>query len=69
MINVVLVDDEEVGVEVINILLSVYEDIQVTGKYTNPYDALDHVEHHDVNVLFLDIEMPGLMGTTLAEQI
>lgn len=69
MINVLLVDDEEVGMEVIHILLSAYEDIYVCGKYTNPYDALDHVDHHDVDAIFLDIEMPELSGINLAERI
>lgn len=34
--------------------------------FSSPMDALDHLEDHDVDVAFLDIEMNGISGINLA---
>ncbi|WP_018391879.1 response regulator [Bacillus sp. 37MA] len=69
MIKTVLVDDEEVGMEVIRFLLADDPDVQICGAYTNPFAALDHLEQQEVDAFFLDIEMPGMSGIDLARHI
>ncbi|MCE7791740.1 response regulator [Salipaludibacillus sp. CUR1] len=65
--NVLIVDDEILALDYLENLLV------RTGKMTNIYrfsdseQALKAIELHLVDVLFLDIEMPGLNGFELAE--
>ena len=39
------------------------------GAYKSPYDALDFIKGSSPDVVFLDIEMPGLTGIDLARKI
>ncbi|WP_144512801.1 response regulator [Bacillus sp. FJAT-22090] len=67
--RVLLVDDEEIALDVNEIRLNELEGVEVVGKYTNPYLALEQLEKVDVDVVFLDMEMGGVHGLELAEMI
>ena len=41
----------------------------VSGSSTDPVDALEQLHHADIDVLFLDIQMPGLNGFQLLERV
>ncbi|MBR2175344.1 MAG: response regulator transcription factor [Clostridia bacterium] len=36
-------------------------------KTANPFELLEHIKHNDVDVLFLDIDMPSLNGMDIAQ--
>jgi two-component SAPR family response regulator len=42
---------------------------EVTGCFSNPFEALEAVRSRRPDVLFLDISMPGMSGLELAERI
>jgi len=67
--RVLLIDDEELSLEVMEIMLQEMEQIEVVGKYTNPLEALKDLDALQVNVIFLDMEMPGMHGLEFAEKV
>ena len=70
MIEVVLVDDEVLALKNLNFVLSQFEeDIVVLDMLSNPLEALVRIGALKPHVVFLDIEMPGLNGFNVAEEI
>ena len=55
-------DDEQPALEELNFLLSSLADIKVIGQGHNGVEAIKLVEDLEPDLLFLDIEMPGLNG-------
>src|SRR5437667_7404801 len=43
--------------------------LEIVGAATDPEDALAFLQRHDVDALFLDIQMPGLTGFELLAKL
>jgi two-component system LytT family response regulator len=69
MLRVYVVDDERLAVERLARLLEATRRVQIVGTATDPEDALAFLRDHVVDVLFLDIQMPGLTGFELLEKL
>lgn len=70
MIKTVIIDDEMNCVEVLEILLNKnFEDIDIVNKFTSSQKALEYLKTHDVDLVFLDIQMPFMTGIDLLEKI
>ena len=70
MIRSILVDDEVHSLDALAILLSDYcPQVEVVAKCASPQLALDLIRTASPDLLFLDIEMPGLNGFELLEQL
>ena len=69
MIRAFIVDDERLAVERLTRLLVQTGRVDVVGAWTVPEDALDAMAGAQADVLFLDIQMPGLTGFELLEQL
>ncbi|MBK3495847.1 response regulator [Viridibacillus sp. YIM B01967] len=67
--RVLLIDDEEIALEVLEIMISKIEGIEIVGKYTNPLLALQELLKVQVDVVFLDMEMPEIHGIEFAEKV
>ena len=67
--KVILVDDEQLLLDDLAEVLGAYVDMEICGRFTNSQDALDCVRHSCPDVVFLDINMPGMSGMELAEQV
>jgi two-component system, LytTR family, response regulator len=67
--RVMLVDDERPCLDELEYLLAQHGDITITGTYTNPLEALEAVKHSASDTAFLDISMPYMSGTELAEAL
>lgn len=67
--NVILVDDESLALEYLEQLLNNIGGLNIIGKYTNPAEAKSSILREKPSIVFLDIEMPGLNGIELAENI
>ncbi len=61
-INVMIVDDEPLAHDVLCHHLAAYDTIQVVAQCYNATQALAHLAAHQVDVIFLDIQMPALSG-------
>lgn len=64
--RVILVDDEPIALELLKLMLSSYEDVEITGAYTEPIEALKNIDKTKPDVVFLDIEMGSMGGLELA---
>jgi len=67
--RVILIDDEQLALDVLEIQLQKFVDIEVVKTFTDPSQAMTELKHLSVNVVFLDIEMPGYFGLQLAEDL
>jgi two-component system, LytTR family, response regulator len=64
-----LVDDERLAVQRLSRLIGETGRADVAGSTTDPHEARAFLNQHSVDVLFLDIQMPGLTGFELLEQL
>lgn len=63
MIKIALVEDNIVSLKALEEKLSAFEDITVLFTAKNGWEAIDNtVEHPGIDLLLMDIEMPGLNG-------
>jgi len=70
MIRVILVDDEPQSCKSLAIKLKdVAEDVEIIGTYHHPERAITGIRKSKPDVVFLDIEMPGINGFQLLEKL
>lgn len=63
MIKAVIVDDEPKAIQSLSWELSNFSDeIEVIKSFTSPEDAIDYLNNHMLDCLFLDIQMPTMDG-------
>lgn len=62
MINCMLVDDEPLAMEVIASYLAKITGFQIVAKCKNALEAFDVLQKKEVDLIFLDINMPQLSG-------
>jgi two-component system LytT family response regulator len=67
MIRALVVDDEPLVRERLRTLLSVHADVQVVGERGDGPTALEAFRELTPDVVFLDIQMPGLSGLEVAD--
>jgi len=67
MLRCLIIDDEELA----RTLLKTYADkvdyLEVVGAFENPIEALSIVNSQQIDLVFLDIQMPDLKGTSMAK--
>jgi two-component system LytT family response regulator len=67
-IRVVIVDDESLARDGIRLRLEREADIEVVGEFASADAALERLPDLSVDVMFLDVQMPGLSGLDLVER-
>ena len=68
-INCIVVDDEELARSLLITYIDKLEFLNLVGEAENPLEALGIMKEKQVDLLFLDIEMPGMDGFTFREKI
>lgn len=68
-VNCVVVDDDELDRLMVLSCLRNYPEISVLGVFSSPLEAIDFVEANEVDILFLDIDMPEMSGIELRKRI
>ena len=70
MFNALIVDDERLARAELKRLLAQYSDIiQIVAEAANADTALQKLTSNHIDLVFLDVQMPGMSGVELAEQI
>lgn len=69
MIKVLVVDDEKLSRDELKYLLGAYPELQVCGEASNGETALELYKRLQPDVVFLDIQMPGMGGLAVAAQL
>jgi len=69
MIRCIAVDDETPALDILEDNISRVPFLQLVKKCKNAYAALDIVRQEKIDLLFLDIEMPGVDGLNLLKAL
>ncbi len=64
-----LVDDERLARAALRRMLVSHEDVTVVGEAANVKDAATQIGQVQLDVIFLDVEMPGASGLQLLERL
>lgn len=59
MIKTMIIDDERLARNELKKILSVYPEIEVIDEAVNIQEAIEKVEQHQPQLIFLDIQLPG----------
>ncbi|UOE42227.1 response regulator transcription factor [Chryseobacterium suipulveris] len=68
-IKCVILDDELLAISYLKLLCESVEYVEVIKVFNNPRAFLEEINNIDCNLCILDIEMPGINGLQVAEQI
>ena len=60
--NCIIIDDEATARLIVNQLCSTIPDLDVIDEFSNAIDAIKFLNQQTVDVIFLDIHMPGFTG-------
>lgn len=64
-LSCLIADDNEIDRLTAVAFLRKYPFLEISGVFDNARDALEHLEKRPVDILFLDIDMPGINGLEL----
>lgn len=64
MISTIIIDDEPWAIDVLTMMLKkkCSQDVQIVATSNSPKLGIDLIEKHKPDLVFLDIEMPGMTG-------
>lgn len=68
-IRAIIVDDEPLARRGLELRLRAYQDIQIVAQCGNGREAVEAVAAHSPDLMFLDIEMPGVDGFEVLRRI
>jgi two-component system, LytTR family, response regulator LytT len=68
-INTVIIDDERPARDELAFLLKGFPDINVVAQGKNGLEAVALIEEHEPQLVFLDVQMPGLDGFGVIEKL
>jgi two-component system, LytTR family, response regulator LytT len=69
MIHTIAIDDEPLALNLITGYIQKTPFLQFEGGFDNPLSAMEYHENNPVDLVFLDIQMPDLMGTDFARML
>ncbi len=69
MLKAILVDDEINALKGLELELSNFSNLlEVVKRFTNATNAIEYLQSHEIDLVFLDIEMPDMNGIAFLEQ-
>jgi two-component system LytT family response regulator len=68
-IKTLIVDDEPLARKRIRALLEDYPEIEAIGECANGQEAAEAIRRHAPDLMFLDVQMPGMDGLTLIKTV
>lgn len=60
--NCLAIDDEPLALDIIRNFSAKIDFINLAGTFTNPIEAIKLINRHEIDVIFLDIQMPNITG-------
>ena len=69
MLNVIIVDDEPLAQDVLETYIQKIPELNLVQKCNNALEANEALKTHDVDLMFLDIQMPQLTGIDFLKTI
>ena len=68
-ISALIIDDEQLAREELKYLLDSVGDVEVVGQGANGIEAVELIQEHHPDLVFLDVQMPGLDGFAVIEKL
>lgn len=68
-IRTLIVDDEYLALQLLENYINQIEGLSLVAKIKSPIQALEVLQNQEVDLLFLDIQMPGLSGINLLQTL
>jgi DNA-binding LytR/AlgR family response regulator len=62
MMNTLIIDDEPLALDVLETYISKMPELHLVGRCSNALEANEMLRKHDIDLIFLDIQMPQLSG-------
>lgn len=69
MINCMIIDDEEAAIEILTTYVAKVSSLRLVASTTNPVEGLQMLNRLQVDLVFLDIQMPDLSGLDFMKAI
>ena len=69
MIKVIIVDDDELCISVIEDMVNQLDDFTCIATFQNALEAYKYLNSKEVDVIFLDVEMPKMGGIELLKNL
>jgi len=69
MLRCLAIDDEPLALELLEDNISQVPYLELAGKCNNALEALKFLQEHSVDLIFLDIQMPGLTGLQFIQSL
>jgi len=69
MLSCLIIDDEPLSRDVLRKYIGELKDLSLVAECRDAFDATDHLSKKQVDLLFLDINMPGLSGISFARSL
>ncbi len=69
MISCVAIDDEPLALAVIERYCGKTSELELKATFLDPFKAFEYVNQHSVDLVFADINMPGISGMQLAKSL
>lgn len=68
-IKCILIDDEPFALNLLEDDLLNFTQIEILQKFNSPIEVVDYLKKHPVDLIFLDIQMPGQLGTQFVREL
>lgn len=68
-ISALIVDDEQLAREELAFLLKEHPEVEVVGEASNGIDAIRMIDEYEPDLVFLDVQMPGLDGLSVVRKM
>lgn len=69
MLRCIAIDDEELALDLLEDNISKVPWLQMVAKFNNPLHAMNFIQEEQVDLVFLDIQMPGLSGLQFIQSL
>jgi two-component system LytT family response regulator/two-component system response regulator LytT len=68
-LSALIIDDEQLAREELKYLLDLVGGVEVVAQGSNGIEAVELIEEHHPDMVFLDVQMPGLDGFAVIERL
>jgi len=68
-ISALIIDDEQLARDELMYLLESAADVEVVAQGANGIEAVDLIEEHHPDLVFLDVQMPGIDGFAVIQRV